>query len=136
MENELSDKVENKEVDTFPSVPPEAPKLANISFSPEAFLKKTNGETPHGYREWLAFAGLILGVVSVFSWIVLLFGFLYSILGIIFSSIGLKSTYHTKIARTGLGLSVAGFLFSLIYIIAVYQGSVNYNYFTTEFWGM
>ncbi len=107
--------------------------VAKISFVPPDLLKKIEGEGGHGLHERCALFGLILGAIAVVSWIVILFGVVYSILGIILSVIGLKSA-RQKWAKIGLGLSVLGLVLSVCYVLAVYNGMINYNYFTSEFW--
>jgi len=110
-----------------------APKqIPELSFIPEELLgKKGNGAS--GTRERCALIGMILGIVAVVSWIVIIFGVVYSIAGIILSIVGLKSN-RKKWASIGLSLSILGLVFSLWYAYAAYQGRVNYNYFTSEFW--
>lgn len=107
-------------------------KLPEISFIPANFFKKES-EGGAGKREKCALAGIALGAFALVSWIVILFGVLFSIAGIIFSILGLKSS-HKKYAQAGLALSIAGLIASVWYVFAAYHGSVNYNYFTSEFW--
>jgi hypothetical protein len=61
-------------------------------------------------------------------------GAIIGLVGIIFSLSGLKSA-HPKCARTGLIISTIGLIASFGYAFAAYSGMINYNYFTTEFWG-
>lgn len=84
-------------------------------------------------RGKLAILGAVLGGLSLVSWVVILLGVAYSIFGIILSVIGLKSK-RQKLAKVGLVLSIIGLILSACYIFAVYQGMINYNYFTSEFW--
>lgn len=111
----------------------ETKPLPKLSFVPLDLLKKIEGNGGHGLHERCALFGLILGAIAVVSWIVILFGVVYSILGIIISIIGLKSA-RQKWAKIGLALSIIGLLFSVLYVFAVYSGMINYNYFTGEFW--
>lgn len=87
----------------------------------------------HDPREVCAAASIIFGGISLVSWIVILFGLLTSISGVALAVVGFKSS-GSKYARIGLGLSLAGLVASLLYAFAAYQGMVNYNYFTSEFW--
>ena len=103
-----------------------------VQNNPE-LLKKIEGNDKHGLHERCALFGLILGAIAVVSWIVILFGVVWSILGIVFSVIGLKSS-RKKLAQIGLGLSILGLVLSIWYIYAAYSGMINYNYFTSEFW--
>lgn len=111
----------------------ETKPLPKLSFVPSDLLKKIEGNGEHGLHERCALFGLILGAIAVVSWIVILFGVVYSILGIILSIIGLKSA-RQKWAKIGLGLSILGLILSVWYVLAVYNGMINYNYFTSEFW--
>lgn len=112
----------------------ETKPIPKISFVPSELLKKIEGDSEHGIYERCALFGLILGAIAVVSWIVILFGVVYSIVGIVLSVIGLKSN-RKKWAQIGLTLSIIGLLLSVWYIFAVYNGMINYNYFTSEFWG-
>lgn len=107
--------------------------IPKLSFIPSELLKKIEGPNGHGLHERCALFGLILGAIAVVSWIVILFGVVWSILGIVFSAIGLKSS-RKKLAQIGLGLSILGLVLSIWYIYAAYSGMINYNYFTSEFW--
>lgn len=122
MEGEYLNPIQNQEAST--------PKL---SFIPSELLKKIEGTDEHGMHERCALFGLILGAIAVVSWIVILFGVVYSIVGIVLSAIGLKSS-RKKWAQIGLGLSILGLILSIWYIYAAYNGMINYNYFTSEFW--
>lgn len=108
--------------------------LSDISFVPSELIKKSEDLEPSRFREKSALAGLILGSFAFISWIVILLGVFYSVTGIVFSVIGLKSD-HKKFARIGLALSILGLILSFWYVFAAYQGAINYNYFTSEFWG-
>lgn len=114
------------------STTPEASSLPRLSFIP-AELEKEVATGPLGVREKCALAGLVLGALAVFSWIVILFGVFASLAGIALSVIGLKSN-RSKYAKIGLALSIVGLIGSLWYVFAAYSGMINYNYFTSEFW--
>lgn len=106
--------------------------LPKLSFIPDSLAKKYEG--PLGLNEKCAYAGLVVGVIAAASWIVIILGLIVSIIGVTLSVTGLKSN-RSKYARIGLVLSIVGLVGSLGYAFAAYQGRVNYNYFTTEFWG-
>lgn len=112
----------------------ETSSMPALSFIPSELLKKMANSEPHTGHDRCALFGLILGAIAVVSWIVILFGVVYSVVGIVLSVIGLKSA-HQKWAKVGLGLSVLGLILSVWYVLAAYRGMVNYNYFTSEFWG-
>jgi hypothetical protein len=135
MEGELFNQIQKQEEVTPTGALPETKQLPPLSFIPSELFKKGEGDKPRGMRDKCALLGMILGVLAVVSWIVILFGILYSILGIILSVIGLKST-RKKWARIGLTLSIIGLILSFWYVFAAHKGMVNYNYFTSEFWGL
>lgn len=131
MENELFNQIQKPEEQALAQ---EGKPLPKLSFIPSELLKKIEGTGEHGMHERCALFGLVLGSIAVVSWIVILFGVVWSILGIVLSVIGLKSS-RKKWAQIGLGLSVLGLVLSVWYIYAAYSGMINYNYFTGEFWG-
>lgn len=133
MENELFNQIQKHGEVTPSATLPETKPLPHLSFIPSELFKKTEETPPRGMRDKCALLGMILGAVAVISWVVILFGVLYSIFGIIFSIVGLKST-RSKWAKIGLGLSIIGLVLSLWYVFAAYKGMINYNYFTSEFW--
>ena len=59
-----------------------------------------------------ATAGFTLGIIGLIAWILPLFGYPVNIIGIIMSSIGLKSEKRTK-AIIGLVLSIIGLVLTL-----------------------
>lgn len=130
MEGETPNQTQNTSEQTSVETKP----LPKLSFIPSDLLKKTDAPNGHGVHERCALFGLILGAIAVVSWVVILFGVVYSIIGIILSIIGLKSA-RQKWAMIGLALSIIGLLLSVWYVFAVYNGMINYNYFTSEFWG-
>lgn len=116
-----------------PSVAPQfAKQFPEISFIPPAVKEETT-PSPKGMPEKCAIIGIALGALAIVSWIVIAIGVFAAIVGIVFSVLGLKSA-HPKWARAGLTLSIIGLIASLWYVFAAYNGSVNYNYFTSEFW--
>ncbi|MBI5077747.1 MAG: hypothetical protein HZB11_00020 [Candidatus Yonathbacteria bacterium] len=135
MEGELFNQIQKQEEVTPAGALPETKPFPHLSFIPSGLLKKKEGDEPRGTRDKCALFGMILGILAVVSWVVILFGILYSILGIILSVIGLKST-RKKWARIGLTLSVIGLIISIWYVFAARNGVINYNYFTSEFWGL
>lgn len=109
-----------------------ADSLPKLSFIPSDLITEHNGTV--GVREKCAYAGLVIGGISVVSWVVILLGILVSVTGLTLSFLGLSSS-RAKHARIGAVLSFFGLVASLSYAFAIYQGKVNYNYFTSEFWG-
>lgn len=112
--------------------PVTAPVLPKLSFIPDELAKKYEG--PLGLHEKCAYAGLVVGGISLISWVIIILGCLASVLGIALSVYGIKSR-RSKHARIGLTLSVIGLIASIGYVVAAYNGMINYNYFTTEFFG-
>jgi len=127
MEGELYNSIQKPPENVQAAIPEQ-----KISFIPEKFLAKEERGFV-GPREKCALIGLGLGALAVISWVVMLFGALFSLLGIALSLYGLKSNYQ-KHARLGLGLSALGLFASLWYLFAASHGMINYNYFTGEFW--
>lgn len=64
-----------------------------------------------------AIIGLILGLVSIVAWYIPLIGFPVTIIGIIFSAIGMKS-------QTNKGKAIAGLTLSIIFLIVTIINSI------------
>lgn len=64
-----------------------------------------------------AIIGLILGLVSIVAWYIPLIGFPVTIIGIIFSAIGMKS-------QTNKGKAIAGLTLSIIFLVVTIVNSV------------
>ncbi len=64
-----------------------------------------------------ALVGFILGLCSIIAWFIPLFGYPVTIIGIIFSVLGLKST-------TRKGMATAGLILSIIFLIITLLNSV------------
>lgn len=71
-----------------------------------------------------AIVGLILGLVSIIAWYIPLIGFPITVLGIVFSSLGLKSQTNKGKAIAGLSLSI---LFLVVTIINSALGVILYS---------
>lgn len=108
-----------------------AKRLPEFSFIPSELLEKET--TSHAVREKCAIASIVIGGISLLSWVVILFGILVSMFGVLLSVVGLRSN-NSKYARVGLMLSLIGLAAAFLYAFAASKGIVNYNYFTTEFW--
>ncbi len=78
---------------------------------------------------------MVFGCISIISWTIIVLGVAVSLIGIVFSILGIQSS-RSKLARIGLGLSLAGGAATILYIVLIYAGIINYNYFTNEFWGI
>ncbi|MBI3634487.1 MAG: hypothetical protein HY228_02605 [Candidatus Yonathbacteria bacterium] len=113
--------------------------LSTVSFPGISFAPPDAGESmtfsSFDVREKCAFVGVVLGCISIISWTIIVLGIVVSLIGIIFSIFGIKSP-RSKIARTGLILSLAGGAATILYIVLISAGIINYNYFTNEFWGI
>lgn len=143
MDGELFNMIQKQERGVSVDGPREVKHLPEFSFIPPELLKKDMptvvsaraGEVGvQGFREKCAVVGVVLGGLSLVSWVVILFGILASIAGIALSLVGLKSS-SSKCARTGLGLSLVGLIAALLYAFVASKGIINYNYFTSDFWG-
>lgn len=130
MEEETFNTIQKQEREEMPSA---------ISFPEISFIPPKEGESwplySFGIREKYAFVGLVFGCLSIIFWTVIALGVAVSLGGVLFSFAGLKSS-HSKLARIGLVLSVAGGVATILYIVLIYAGIINYNYFTNEFWGI
>lgn len=135
METESFKIIKKQEEATLTPASFEVNPSSNISFVPPDLFPKKEERGPLGAPEWCAIAGLTLGAIALISWVVILLGTAFAILGIIFSVKGLRSS-RSKIARIGLMLSILGLIFSLLYAFSAYNGMINYNYFTSEFLGL
>jgi hypothetical protein len=76
---------------------------------PQPWVPKTQPETGGGF----AIAGLILGIVSIPIALFAICGYITSILGIIFSILGLRAPSKRTMATIGIVLSVLGFIASI-----------------------
>ena len=135
MEGELFNAIQKQENIASADAPREVKPSPEFSFVPPELLKKETAKT-QGFcvREKCAVVGAVFGGIALVSWVVILLGILAAIAGIALSIVGLKSS-SPKYARIGLGLSIVGLIAALLYAFAAYQGMINYNYFTSEFWG-
>lgn len=110
-----------------------AQKLSGISFTPGGGSQSTE-VSPEQHARY-AVVGTVLGVLSLTFFFIIALGIIFAALGALFSSLGLHSS-RGRIARIGLILSVVGGVASIFYIVTVYMGLINYNYFTNELWGI
>lgn len=83
-----------------------------------------NNDTEKGKTQ--AVVGLILGLVSIVAWFIPLIGFPVTVLGIVFSALGLKSKTNKGKAIAGLSLSI---LFLVVTIINSALGVILYSSF-------
>lgn len=132
MEGDNFSTIQKENMSTSVTTAPELLSFPKISFIPDDLGKLEDG--PFGVREKCAYAGLVVAGISVLSWVVIILGILFSVIGAALSIVGLKSR-RSKHARVGLVMAVIGLIASIGYAFAVYQGRVNYNYFTSEFLG-
>ena len=74
----------------------------------------------------MAIASLVLGCVGFITWLIPLFGFPTSILGIIFGIIGMKKPEKQKIALAGLIISIVTLIITTVNsAIGAYQGTTG-----------
>lgn len=99
--------------------------LLKLSFIPEQL------EEGRGLRERCAIASVVFGGISLVSWVVMIFGVLSSVIGIILGILGVKSK-HPEHARVGLTLSIIGLVVVSIYTYAAARGLIYFSYFTTQ----
>lgn len=99
--------------------------LLQLSFIPEQL------QEGRGARERCAIVSVVFGGISLVAWVIMIFGVVSSILGIVLGSLGLKSK-HPEHARVGLTLSIIGFAAVCLYTFAAARGWIHFSYFTTE----
>lgn len=110
-----------------------AQKLSGISFVPESIARGT--ETSPEKHARYALIGVVFGALSLVSFFVIALSIVFASFGALFSLLGIHSS-RGRIARAGVTLSLVGGLAAIIYMVAVYMGVINYNYFTNELWGI
>lgn len=108
-------------------------KLSGISFVPESIARGTEA-FPEKHARY-ALIGAVLGALSLVSFFVIALSIVFAAFGALFSLLGIHSS-RGRIARVGVTLSLVGALASVAYMVAVYMGVINYNYFTNELWGI
>ena len=71
----------------------------------------------------LAVAGLVFGIISMFTWLLWFLGLPFSIVGIILSALGRRSARRRTMATVGLVLSIISLVLAIvltvIFIIAI-----------------
>jgi hypothetical protein len=77
---------------------------------------------PASDKKWMAIVSLVLGILDLCAWFIPCCGCTFSIVGIVFGILGLK-TSAKKLAIVGIVLSAIGLLASLIY--GIYSGVTN-----------
>lgn len=112
---------------------PFAQNLSGISFVPVGTSPREEVSPKDCVR--YAVVGTVLGALALSVFFIIALSIVLATLGALFSYLGLRSSY-ARFARVGLTLSIAGGLASVIYMVAVYAGMINYNYFTNELWGI
>ncbi len=109
----------------FDQNPAEKKSLMRLLFLP---LEPKAGDS---WRETSAIVSVVFGGISLVAWVVMLFGVLFSTLGLVFSIVGLRSN-HIDHARVGFILSIIGFIAVFLFAYAASHGMINLSYFTTE----
>lgn len=134
MEGELYNTIQKQELQGAPPVSI-SPRFPDISFGPPVGGTPMQGRVSSHRREVCAKIGIVIGGTAIISWFIIALGIIFAIFGTLFSYLGLTST-RAKYARIGLYLSLAGGTLSILYIVVVYAGLMNYNFFTNELWGI
>ena len=75
---------------------------------------------PRGPWKAFAIAGFVHGIVSLVFFFYPVLGIAIGIPGIVFSALGQKSVQKRTLAKVGLGLSIAGIVASVIWIIVLF----------------
>jgi hypothetical protein len=88
---------------------------------PHAMGRNSSGDPS---KNWAAILSLIFGILSVVCFITLFFGLLFSVLGIVFGIVGLKSS-QSGLAIAGIVTGSLGLVFSIIMGIAFFAALSN-----------
>ncbi len=134
MEGELYNTIQKQELQGIPATPV-SPKFPDISFGPPTEGTPRGRASTSNRRELYAKVGIVVGSLAIISWFIIALGIVFAVAGALCSYAGLNSS-RAKHARIGLYLSLAGGTLSLLYILVVYAGFMNYNFFTHELWGI
>ena len=132
MEGELYSTIQKQELQGVTTIPA-SPKFPDISFGPPVEGVSLQGWMSPRVREVCAMIGIVIGAIALVAWLVIVLGILLASLGLIFSYLGLMSS-RTRRARIGLYFSLTGGLLSVLHMLAVYAGLINYNFFTNDLW--
>lgn len=96
----------------------------NADFCLKCGVQVTKKESPKNQPddEKKASMGFTLGLISIITWIIPLFGYITTICGIVYSTKGLKTTQNKTKAIIGLVLSI---IFLIVTIINSLLGVIN-----------
>lgn len=88
-------------------------------------FSNNNNEGNNNGKEGKAFIGFILGLCSIIAWFLPIIGLPVTVIGIIFSSLGLNSAKR--------GQAVAGLILSIIFLVVTVINSIA-GVMMTSFW--
>lgn len=88
-------------------------------------MNGNNAETGNKGKEGKAFIGFILGLCSIIAWFLPIIGLPVTVIGIIFSSLGMNSAKR--------GQAVAGLILSIIFLVLTVINSLA-GLMLTSFW--
>lgn len=88
-------------------------------------FRNNNNEGNNNGKEGKAFIGFILGLCSIIAWFLPIIGLPVTVIGIIFSSLGLNSAKR--------GQAVAGLILSIIFLVVTVINSIA-GVMMTSFW--
>ena len=88
-------------------------------------FSNNNNEGNNSGKEGKAFIGFILGLCSIIAWFLPIIGLPVTVIGIIFSSLGLSSAKR--------GQAVAGLILSIIFLVVTVINSIA-GVMMTSFW--
>jgi hypothetical protein len=81
---------------------------------------------PVDTRRGQALAGLILGIISMIAWLLPFLGFPIAIVGIVFASLGMRSTTRKGMAIAGLILAILALVLTIINsLLGIYLATRN-----------
>ncbi|HZQ46973.1 MAG TPA: DUF4190 domain-containing protein, partial [Verrucomicrobiae bacterium] len=91
-----------------PGLNPPTPQIIAPTLPPGSYGQQTNG---------LALTGMIMGILSMTIGWICCFGTLFSILGLIFSCVGLSQINQNPVRYSGKGLAIAGIILSALGLV-------------------
>lgn len=101
-----------------PEIPDEPPTSPPVNISPP-LSHSVSSSTPRNdvsadqVIAGLVIAGLVLGIISMFAWLIPVLGLVVALLGIVFSALGRRFIVRRGMATAGLVLSIIGLALAL-----------------------
>jgi hypothetical protein len=91
-----------------PNVPP-----ANLYAQPQGYAPQPGHGQGQEPGSGMALAGMILGIISLFAWLIAFVGIITSVVGLILSALGRRSPSRRGMATAGLVMSIIALVLAL-----------------------